>query len=330
MNHPRRNNPHPCWQNEISLLKFCLSLLADMLKHKVFVMNKYSVLLFLLVLACTSAEKQTSPSQLEAWEKWKVKRMEELKSKEGFLNLAGLYWLKEGENSFGSDSSNSLIFPTDFPAQTGTFIWEDEKVSISGVAEGILIDSVYLSESLIFDMEQQTVKEMTYGSYVWYIIERTGNVGVRLKDLNHPLLKENIDIHFYDHNPELVVEAVFRPYLPPKKLAVENVLGHQFEFEIEGQLQFEMMGKNYTLEPMKGNDNFFIIFSDETSAIETYGSGRYMYSDRPGPNGKTIIDFNRAYNPPCAFTDFATCLIPPPENRLTFRVEAGELDYHME
>lgn len=292
-------------------------------------MAKYKILIFLVVLSCTPVSEEATPKQLTSWENWKVDRMDELKSKEGFINLAGLYWLEEGTHTFGSDSNNSVVFPADFPVESGVFLVENGTVSISGVAEGILVDSTYQDESLVFDLEQEIVKEMTYQNYVWYIIERVGHIGIRLKDLNHPMLTEAIDIHFYEYNPALVIEAVFKPYLPKKKLTVDNVLGHRFEFEVEGQLQFEFGGKSYSLEPLDDVD-FFVIFSDETSAIETYGSGRYLHVPLPGPDGKTTIDFNRAYNPPCAFTDFATCLIPPPENRLDFRVDGGELDYHLE
>lgn len=292
-------------------------------------MVKSKILIFLIVLSCTPATKEVSSGQLSGWEDWKVERMTELKSKEGFVNLAGLYWLEEGENAFGSDSSNSVVFPADFPSNAGVFRVQNGTVSIEGIAADILTDSTYMEEGLVFDPLQDISREMTYGNYVWYIIERVGNVGVRLKDLNHPMLKKEIDIHFYAYNPDLVVEAVFKPYLPKKKLTVDNVLGHRFEFDVEGQLQFEFGGKKYTLEPLDDVD-FFVIFSDETSAIETYGSGRYLHVPLPGPDGKTTIDFNRAYNPPCAFTDFATCLIPPQENRLDFRVDSGELDFHME
>ncbi len=292
-------------------------------------MVKSKFVIFLLILACTPAPKQATPEQLAEWNKWKAERMTELKSKEGFLNLEGLYWLEDGTNTFGSDSGNSIIFPEAFPSESGILNVVNGVVTITKVAQGILVDSVYQTESIVFDPDQEVVKEMVFGDYVWYIIERVGNVGVRLKDLNHPLLTENIDIHFYEYNPNLVVDAIFKPYIPMKKLKVDNVLGHHFEFEVEGQLQFQFNGNEYSLEPLKDTD-FFIIFSDETSAIETYGSGRYLHVPRPGPDGKTTIDFNKSYNPPCAFTDFATCLIPPPENRLEFRVNAGELDFHLD
>lgn len=287
------------------------------------------MLLLAVLLACTPTKQQATPDQLADWERWKVDRMDELKSKEGFINLVGLYWLETGEHTFGSDSSNSVVFPVAFPARSGVLQVDNGTVTISDVAEGIMIDSAAKSQDLVFDLEQELVKEMTYGDYVWYIIERAGNIGIRLKDLKHHMISKELDIHFFDYEPNFVVEAVFKPYPPGRTLKVDNVLGHQFEYEIEGQLRFEYQGKQYTLEPLKDVD-FFIIFSDGTSAISTYGSGRYLHVPRPGPDGKTTIDFNRAYNPPCAFTDFATCLIPPPENRLDFPVSAGELDFHLE
>ena len=292
-------------------------------------MTRYRAVFLLFLLACSPSPKRDVPDPTASWEAWKTKRMEELKSKEGFLNLEGLFWLEEGEYTFGSDSSSDLLFPEAFPANSGVFQVQNGQVRLKQLAEGILIDSLYQTGGLVFDQEQETASEMTYQSYVWYVIERVGNIGIRLKDLNHPKLAQDIDIHFYEYNPELVVEATFRPYLPPKKLNIKNILDHEFDMEIEGQLQFDIKGEQYTLEPLEDGD-FFIIFSDETSAVETYGSGRYMHVDKPGPDGKTIIDFNRSYNPPCAFTAFATCLIPPPENRLTLRIDAGELDYHLD
>lgn len=288
------------------------------------------MLVFVLILACAPSGKVASVEQLSTWNDWQEKRMEELKSKDGYLNLVGLYWLKDGENTFGSDSSNSVQFPEDFPEKSGVFLVQNGKVSVAGVADAILIDSTYQAEGLVYDGEMKVVKEMSYDSYVWFVIEREGDIGVRLKDLDHPSLSQTIDIKFFDFNPELQVQATFIPHSVAKKLSVDNILGHQFEFEIEGELQFEVGGKSYSLEPMEGDDDFFIIFSDETSAIETYGSGRYIHVPKPNDNGKTTIDFNQSYNPPCAFSDFATCLIPPPENRLTLRVNAGELDFHME
>ncbi len=293
-------------------------------------MNKFSSLLLLLVFSCISSNRDTSGDAVEGWENWKSERMSILKSPDGFLNLAGLYWLQEGDNTFGADSTNTIPFPDDFPENVGNFQLRNKIVTILDLIDGVTIDSLGAKETIVFDQEGSINKLMEYGTYRWFVIERAGNVGIRLQNLDHPDLKKEIDIKYFDYNPQLAVQAEFIPYSDPKKLKITNVLGHEFEMNISGQLRFEFSGKKFTLEPMDEGEKFFIIFSDETSALETYGSGRYMYTKRPEEGGMVKLDFNRAYNPPCAFTDFATCLIPPPENRLTIRIEAGEYDYHME
>lgn len=293
-------------------------------------MNKLIILLGFVILSCSSKIEQSASQQLEDFEKWKVERVAKLKAPEGYLNLAGLYWLTQGDNLFGSDSSNSILFPDDLPSVMGNFRLDGKTVTIKDAIEGVRIDSVGATEVIVYDREPSVVKLMEYETYRWYVIERAGDIGVRLQNLDHPKLKVNIDIKYFDHNPQQSVMADFLPYAVPKKLNITNVLGHEFEMNISGQLRFEIDGKEYTLEPIDEGDKFFIIFSDETSAIETYGSGRYMYADMP-INGRMVeLDFNKSYNPPCAFTDFATCLIPPPENRLDVRIDAGEYDYHLE
>jgi len=291
-------------------------------------MKKFTFILF-VALSCAAPLKEASQEQIKGWEEWKETRIKNLKAPSGFLNLAGLYWLKQGENTFGSDSSNDIIFPSGMPGTIGILNWMSNQVNVFQLIEGVSIDSIYQEEGIVYDADSAFVGKMELGFYQWYIIERAGNIGIRLKDLDHIKLKETINIHFYDFNPELVVQADFVSYPVPKKLRMDNVLGHQFEMEISGQLRFKIGSQSFTMEPMDAGDDLFIIFSDETSAIETYGSGRYMYAKKPKPGEKVTIDFNRSYNPPCAFSDFATCLIPPPENQLTVRIDAGELDYHM-
>ncbi|MFY0688437.1 MAG: DUF1684 domain-containing protein [Cyclobacteriaceae bacterium] len=286
---------------------------------------KYSpvavIILLMIGFSCTQS------SELEAWEAWKKERLRSLKEPQGFVNLAGLFWLDSGVNKIGS--SGDILFPNDMPADLGELVWRGDEVIYRSVSDDVTVDSTSVTDSVVV-YSAGNPKMMRWGSYVWYIIDRVGNIGVRLKNLNHPNLKKDIQLTYFDYNPELVVEATFMPYKQKKELRIDNVLGHEYQMEISGQLQFEIDGQPYTLEPIDEGEEFFIIFSDETSAIETYGSGRYMYADMPkGKGDKVLLDFNRCYNPPCAFTDFATCFIPPRENRLDLPIEAGELDYHM-
>jgi hypothetical protein len=211
----------------------------------------------------------------------------------------------------------------------GDLILTGTRVTLENGVSELIVDSVNIGSSMVYDFETKVGKVMELDSYRWFIIKRNDDIGIRLKNLEHPDLAKDINIQYFDYNPELVVEATFALYPVAKKLRIDNVLGHQFDMDIRGQLQFDLFGKSHTLEPMDEEKDFFIIFSDETSAIETYGSGRYLHADFPKPGGKVLIDFNLAYNPPCAFTDFATCFLPPAENQLSVRIEAGEFDYHM-
>jgi uncharacterized protein (DUF1684 family) len=288
-------------------------------------------LLTLLILACTpSTNKEITEEELANWDDWKSKRMENLVSPDGFLNLAGLFWLKQGDNTIGSGSTNSIQFPEDLPDFIGNLQLKGNVVSLLEPTTGLKIDSLAATQTTVFNQDSSITKLMEYDSFRWYIIERGGDIGIRLKDLNHPMLSKTIDIEYFDYNPEFAINADFIPYSVPKILKVTNVLGHEFEMNISGQLSFEIDGETYTLEPLDAGDEFFIIFSDGTSAIETYGSGRYLYAKKGEPGETIDLNFNKAYNPPCAFTDFATCLIPPRENQLDIRISAGEYNYHLE
>ncbi len=292
-------------------------------------MNKF-IALALTVIACSQAVDNNNDDRIAEWEKWRTNRVENLLKPGGWVSLSGLYWMRQGENTFGSGAGNSIQFPLDFPEAIGTLVVENNRVSLIGGIEGLKIDSVESGEGLVFDPDSGLVKVMEYRTYQWHIIERAGDIGIRLKNMDHPNSKKGLDLKYFEYNPDLVVKAGFIPYAIPRKMRMENVLGHEFEMEIEGQLRFRVNDTEYTLEPLDAGDEFFIIFSDETSAIETYGSGRYMYVKKSKAGEKVILDFNKSYNPPCAFTDFATCLLPPPENMLSLRIDAGELDYHMD
>lgn len=276
-----------------------------------------------LIIGCQPTTKESEAE----WEMWRSNRIENLKSLWGYMNLAGLYWLEEGENSIGSDSSNAIIFPEKARPFIGKIIKEDTLVWFETELDDIKIDSLALQSAFIYGSEEGT-KSITQDSFLWMIIKRGERLGIRLIDTEHPKLSRDPDIQYFNYNPTLIFNAKYTPYPFPKKIQISDVIGTQYTQIVEGQLEFEYEGDTYTLEPFREGDKFFLIFSDETSAITTYGSGRYMYCKVPGPGETTVLDFNKSYNPPCAFTDFATCPIPPPENRLNLVIDAGELDFH--
>ena len=296
-------------------------------------MRSYLVLIGLIAFISSCQKKKEMPiSYLPDHANWEEERMSNLYAEDGFINLAGLYWVEVGEWSFGSDPSNDVVFPSDLPSHLGSLVVTHNRVLLTpGEDSAIQVDGEKLDRpTVVYDEESDEYTEMISGDYKWHFIERAGNLGIRVRNLKHPALENRAEIGKFPVSYDWVVEATYVPYEKPKKVVIDNVVGFTYEMDIPGQLQFELGDKEFTLEPIQEGDKFFLIFSDETSALETYGSGRYMYADMPKEAESVILDFNKCYNPPCAFTDFATCLIPPKENRLALRVEAGEKDFHME
>ncbi len=293
--------------------------------------NYVPQLIFVAFLASCSGTPEMPLSYLPEHANWEEERVQLLYAPEGFLNLAGLYWMEPGEYTFGSDSASDLIFPEDFPAATGSFFVTRNRVLMTPASGAeITVNGESMTDpTIVYDEETNKILEMAWGEYRWHVIERAGNIGLRLRDLRHPALYRELDIPKFPVDYRWVVRASYVPYETPRTVSVDNVIGFNYQMKIAGQLRFELDGQDMTLEPIIEGDKYFIIYSDDTSGEETYGSGRYLYADIPEEGDEVILDFNKSKNPPCAFTDFATCLIPPPENRLALRIEAGEKDYHL-
>jgi uncharacterized protein (DUF1684 family) len=260
---------------------------------------------------------------------WHKRRIDGLKRTDGWLTLAGLYWLKEGENSYGSDKSNDIIFPRGTPAYIGKFILEGGNVK-SIINDGVEVyhDSTLVKEiSMQSDMQENTTI-LTHGSFSWYVILRDGSrYGIRLKNSESQTLKDFDGIDTYPIDKKWKIEARYERYDPPKVIVIPNVTGTFAEDTSKGALVFNIENKEYRLDALGSGERFFIIFADETNGEETYGAGRFLSVDGPDSTGKTFIDFNKAYNPPCAFTKYATCPLPPKENYLKVAITAGEKKY---
>jgi uncharacterized protein len=262
-------------------------------------------------------------------EKWRTDRFTRLKSEDGWLTLIGLFWLQEGDNPFGSDPSNKLVFPKPkSPAKAGSLKLEKGTVRLEvqpGVnltiggkpAQSMVLKSDASGDPTILDL----------GSLRFFVIDRGGKLGVRVRDREHPARKNFTAIDSYPIDPKWRIEAKFEPH--NKKIPILNILGMVEDTPSPGTLVFQVNGKTYRLDAVleQGETDFFIIFGDQTNGKETYGAGRYVYSSPPGPDGKVILDFNKAYNPPCVFSNFATCPLPPQQNKLAVRIEAGEKKY---
>jgi hypothetical protein len=264
-------------------------------------------------------------------EAWRQDREKGLRTENGWLTLVGLYWLDEGENKFGSDPGNKVIFPEGkAPAVAGTLVRHGKEVQVR-VAPGaeVTADGKAVTEPLA--LKSDATREPTVlhlGSVSFYIIQRGDKVGVRMKDSKSPALTAFRGLEYFPLQPAWRVEGRFEPYKPAKKIPIANILGQVADEDSPGAVVFDWQGKTYRLDALPGGDKgeLFLLFADQTNGKETYGAGRFLDADPP-QGGKVVVDFNTAYNPPCAFTAFATCPLPPAQNRLAVRVEAGEKKY---
>jgi len=300
---------------------------------------KIVVILFLLstmLFSCETNKSHEDSTDLIAYraeiEAWHQKRIIDLKSEDGWLNLAGLFWLKEGINSFGSDEANDLVFPKDkIAAKAGFFIVNNGTVQLNALSGVEILDGGNpVKEKIIFHPDSTKNGLLSHGSLQWFIIKRDDQVGVRLRDLGSKSIEEFAGIERYEANPEWKVLAKLEIPESKKRISITNVLGQTTVQVSPGTLVFNLNGKEYLLDALEGGkEELFIIFGDRTNEKETYPAGRYLYIKTPDENGMTEIDFNKAYNPPCAFTPFATCPLPPAQNVLAIPILAGEKNFHM-
>ena len=291
-------------------------------------MKRLTILLAVIAVAC-SADKR--PGEQD-WAKWHERRLQRLQSEDGWLSLVGLHWLKEGTNRVGSAENNDVVLHAKTPATLGTIVLQGKTATLQpDPAAGLMIDGkpVTAPAVLVPDTDEKGPTVVQVGSVRFNVIERHGRYGLRVKDAAAGTRTHFKGLEYFPFNKKWVVEARFEPFNPPRRVSITDVLGLTSEEVSPGMLAFSVDGKQYRLQPIleQGETDYFIIFKDQTSGKETYPAARYVYAAPPGPDGKTIIDFNRAYNPPCAFTPFATCPLPPPQNRMPVRVEAGEKKY---
>jgi uncharacterized protein len=288
-----------------------------------------SVFLTFITINCQeSLVQNTDPVYLNEVEQWHAKRIENLKKENSWLNLVGLFWLKPGENKFGSAKDNDIVFLVKAPEHIGSFILSDSIVTVK-IIEGVRVfsDSTEVNEMILQNDLSGKPTTLQLDSFKWFIIKRGERYGVRLRDLEAPLLKEFKGIERFPVDKDWRIEAAFVPYNPPKKIMVPNILGDSDEEVVTGKLVFKIGGNEFSLDPIDSGDKMFIIFADETNGESTYGAGRFLYTDKADSTGKVIVDFNKAYNPPCVFTKFATCPLPPEQNRLAIKITAGEKNF---
>lgn len=267
-----------------------------------------------------------SPEYFDEIKKWDARRIERLKADDGWLNLVGRTWLKPGENKFGSAKDNDVLIESDkVPDYMGVFVFEDSTVTMK-VMDGveILYDGKPVTEMIMIGDGNKDITVFQYGSIKWNLIVRNELYGIRFRDLESELVKKFSGIERFPVNDDWRINAKFETYNPPKKISVPNVLGQIDEEPSPGAILFTKENEIYRLEAVDADDKLWFIFADGTSGEETYGGGRFLYTEKADSNGIVIVDFNKAYNPPCVLTKFATCPLPPKENYISIRITAGE------
>lgn len=277
------------------------------------------------------------PSDPEAYTRsvaqWRRERVAQLTQPDGWLSLVGLAWLQPGANSLGTAADNTVILPCG-PAHLGVIhLTGAGAVQLTAQAGSVvLIDGMPMRVATLVDDVQAGAGKPTLvslGTLSFHVIDREGRKGLRIKDAQAASRTGFLGIDYFPIDPAWRVQADWVPADPDQTLEMATVIGTTEEYAVPGKLRFTRDGKDFEILPVlevPGDKQYFVVFADRTSGKESYGAARFVYIDPPQA-GKVILDFNRAYNPPCAFTAFATCPLAPPENRLDLRVTAGEKNY---
>lgn len=286
------------------------------------------IMFSLLVFGCNNDDLGPAPvseNYSAEMEQWEESRIETLKKPTGWLRLAGMYWLNEGVNNFGSGDDQDVQFPErTIPNHAGYFVMENGVVTLRS-AEGVEMthEGETIREKVIFDGEEAL--DIEYESLEWLVIERDGEVAIRLFNKENEKADSFNGFPRYPLEPSLKLKAKYLPNPENTTIPIINVLGQNMETPSPGKVEFMIDGNRYSVDALAGTTRLFLIIGDETNQTETYQAGRYMYIDYPEEGSDyTVIDFNKIYNPPCAYSVYTTCQLPPPNNRLDVAIEAGE------
>jgi uncharacterized protein (DUF1684 family) len=251
------------------------------------------------------------PNYSREVEQYRAQREASLKQDDGWLTVVGLFRLKEGENRVGS--ADEIALPVPAPAHLGVITF----------AKG---HAIYHLDGKPATELKPNVDIVTVGNIKFFVIKRGDEYFIRVKDNNSKLRRDFTGLKWFPIDPSWKIAAKFTPYAAPKTILFDSQNGVKQPMESPGYVTFTREGRDYRLDPVREGTELFFIFRDTTSNKTTYGAARFLYAE-PAKNGTVILDFNKAINPPCAFTPFATCPLPPPQNRMSLAVTAGEKKY---
>ncbi|MFC5441362.1 DUF1684 domain-containing protein [Rhodanobacter ginsenosidimutans] len=295
-------------------------------------MKRFMLFAATAILGVTAVHANSTDHRRDV-EQWRADRVARLTAPAGWLSLIGLEWLQPGDNRIGSAADNDIVVSA-MPAYLGVVnLRADGSVHLALAADsGALIDGKPLREATLVDDVQAGEGAPTLvsmGTVSFLVIDREGRKGLRIKDTEAPTRRDFVGIDYFPIDSAWRIEADWVPASAGQTLEMGTVIGTTEKYPVPGTARFSRDGKTFEILPVievPGDAQYFVVFADRTSGRETYGAARFLYIDPP-KDGKVTLDFNKAYNPPCAFTAFATCPLAPPENRLDLRVTAGEKNY---
>ena len=285
------------------------------------------VALLLLAAGVCLGAMEASPYQ-QSVETWRQSYEAKLKADDGWLTVSALLWLHEGENTFGSDPGSAVVLPYSYvPAKAGYFDFHAGKTVIH-VNPGVpitLAGKPVQSMELRPDSKEDRLK---IGDLTFFVHASGKRYAIRVKDKNSDLRKNFKGLHWFPVNEAYRFNARFVGYPKPREVEITNLLGDRGATYFSGYVAFVLGGKEYRLDAEDdGSGALFIVFRDLTSKTDTYQAARFLDADAP-KDGHVDIDFNKAYNPPCAYNPYATCPLPSSRNRLPVEIPAGEKRYH--
>ena len=270
----------------------------------------------------------TYENQILEFRKERENRLKE--NERSWLALVGLYWLEDGNNTFGSAPSNDIQLEyASIPAYAGVFQYKNDMVTVK-IEEGVEMtcNGTPVKAKILHADIEENPDFLELGNLILVAIKRGKNCLIRVWDRENQGRKNFSGLKHYPINPEYLVTAQFIPYDPPRIIKIRDVIGEEYEVEFPGFAMFTMGGRECRLEAEKTDTGLFFNFYDPTNGNGSYPGGRFLTTDAP-KDREIVIDFNMAYNPPCAYTDFATCPLPPSQNRLPIRIPAGEMIYRL-
>lgn len=326
-------------ENRVALQLLAKELLAIYFDMRWKALSAVAAMLFLLNMATGDAHTAVTESWTQELLDWRVKHVADLRKPDGWLSLAGLDWLAVGDNSFGGAADNKIHL-AGAPPHLGVLQLKEAAVRLvepaGGFPAGFLVAGASATAQVLridADNDKHAV-HMTVGTLNMYAIRRADRFALRVKDSKSQALREFQGLRWYEPDAAYRVTAKWIPYNPVKKMTLLHMTGTSYEAPVPGVAEFQLSGTTYRLEPVLEEDppKLFFILRDTTSTSTTYGASRFLYTGLPSGDvaqpGELVLDFNHLENPPCAYTPFATCPLPPVGNRLPIALPVGELRYH--